>query len=76
MERSGPTMIEEVCKNDPWEKDWFCPRKSCHPCKSRAILAQETEDETLAMAILDPQLVEWPRCDNKSILSCIGEAVN
>ena len=45
IERGGTTLIGLVGRNNPWAKDWACPRKSCLPCAGRGMLAAENEEE-------------------------------
>ena len=49
IERGGPTVLELVGRNNPWGKEWVCPRRKCLPCQSRGLLAAEQEQETARM---------------------------
>ena len=31
VERGGTTLIEMVGRNNPWAKEWSCPRDNCYP---------------------------------------------
>ena len=50
VERGGPTLMDLVGKNNPWSRDWYCPRPNCYPCQGRQILAAEEVEESLRMA--------------------------
>ena len=39
VERGGPTLMDLVGKNNPWSREWYCPRPNCYPCQGRRILA-------------------------------------
>ena len=43
VERAGTKLIDEVGNNNPWKKEWTCPRKTCLPCQGQAILGAEAE---------------------------------
>ena len=49
VERAGTKIIEEVGDNNPWKKEWACPRADCLPCQGQVILAQEAEEEAIKM---------------------------
>ena len=50
VERAGTKLIQEVGSNNPWNKEWSCPRRTCLPCQGQAILGAEEEKEALRMA--------------------------
>ena len=47
VERSGTKLIEEIGDNNPWKKEWTCPRKDCLPCEGLLLLGAEAEEEAL-----------------------------
>ena len=49
VERSGTKIIEEVGNNNPWKKEWACPRADCLPCQGQVILASEAKEEAVKL---------------------------
>ena len=47
VERAGTKIEEEGGNNNPWKKEWTCPRKDCLPCKGQLLLGAEAEEEAL-----------------------------
>ena len=84
MEKGGPTILDQVGRNNPWAGEWFCLRGNCLPCKWRLLLAKEAEEETLRMAGFKEMEGEGKgnrkivqRAEDKIALpSCTTEGVN
>ena len=71
--------MDLVGRNNPWAKEWFCPRENCSPCQGRRLLALEEAEETTIL--LDKSTgkgeVKKKRPEDKVALpSCTGEGVN
>ena len=41
--------MEEIGDNNPWKKEWSCPRKDCLPCQRQSILEAEEEEDALKL---------------------------
>lgn len=46
VKKGGPTVLDQVERNNPWGSQWFCPRGNCLPCNGRLLLAMEEKEET------------------------------
>ena len=83
VERAGTKLINEVGSNNPWKKEWMCPRKNCLPCKGQAILGAEAEQDAVNLVIGDREeekeelkVNKWPKDDTRSLPGCTSEGCN
>ena len=58
--------------SDPWARDFYCPRRNCLPCSTRAYLIQEAE-ETKKCDVRESEKVKEGR---KTIPGCMKESIN
>ena len=49
VERAGTKIMEEIGDNNPWKKEWSCPRNDCLPCQGQSILGAEEEEDALKL---------------------------
>ena len=66
IERGGTTLVELVGRNNPWAKEWTCPRQDCLPCQGRMILAAEAEEEAAKMLDKTEKVTKTRKEDRKS----------
>ena len=82
VERAGTKLIDKVGSNNPWKKDWSCPRKTCLPCKGQAILGEEAEKDAIKLVVGDKnkteeqKVIKWPKEDTRSLPGCTSEGCN
>ena len=74
-------MINKVGSNNPWKKDWICPRKNCLLCKGQAILGEEAEQDAVSLVVGDKEkeeqkVTKWPKEDTRSLPGCTSEGCN
>ena len=72
-------LIQEVGSNNPWNREWSCPRRTCLPCQGQAILGAEEEKEALRMVAQgqeEQKTATWPREDTRSLPGCTSEGCN
>ena len=69
VERAGTKIIQEIGDNNPWKKEWCCPRKTCLPCQGQAILEAEKVEEAIRLVCgtsedgQEGKKVMWPKED-------------
>ena len=71
--------MDLVGRNNPWAKDWACPRKSCLPCEGRGLLTAENEEEALKKIdsrVAKEAIPKRSPEDMMSLPSCTSEGVD
>ena len=81
VERAGTKLIDEVGSNNPWKKEWMCPRKTCLPCQGQAVLGAEAEQDAVTLVVGDKEgeehkIKKWPKEDTRSLPGCTFEGCN
>ena len=83
VERARTKIMQEVGDNNPWKKEWCCPRKTYPPCQGQALLGAEKEEESLRLVCgnVEGQTGEtkkgsWLKDDCRSLPGCTGEGCN
>ena len=71
--------MEEIGDNNPWKKEWSCPRKDCLPCQGQSILGAEEEEDTLKLVCEQGETQETGKKtkeDRRSLPGCTQEGCN
>ena len=75
--------MQEVGDNNPWKKEWCCPRKTYPPCQGQALLGAEKEEKSLRLVCgnVEGQTGETkkgslPKDDCRYLPGCTGEGCN
>ena len=79
VERAGTKIMDEIGDNNPWRKEWSCPRRDCLPCQGQALLGAEEEEETLKLVCgqgeMD-QTLKKTKEDRRTLPGCTQEGCN
>ena len=71
--------MDLVGKNNPWSREWYCPRPNCYPCQGRRILAMEEVEESLKMADCNRQdevTIRRSKEEKVAVPTCTREGIN